>query len=122
VVDGNQGTLKYHSSLLRSRCRVTSQPDSGDIFIHIKGGKTVTPSSLLKYIISFRDECHFHEEICETVYVRLMNLLQPEELAVHCLYARRGSIDINPQRVSHATLLNAELLDAEISHIKTPRQ
>jgi 7-cyano-7-deazaguanine reductase len=116
------GVYQYHSSLLRSRCRVTSQPDSGDIYIRIKGVKAVTDTSLLKYIISFRDECHFHEEICEAVYKRLWDLLQPEELSVKCLYARRGSIDINPERVSHAHLLHNALSNVDVHYVKTPRQ
>lgn len=115
-------TVSVHSSLLRSRCRVTSQPDSGDIFISIKGQRQVTAESLLKYIISFRDECHFHEEICEAVYKRLWDLLSPEELVVRCLYARRGSIDINPERASHVHLLHATLSDVNHPYTKTPRQ
>lgn len=112
----------YHSALLRSRCLVTKQPDSGDIFIYIKSKKQVEPVSLLKYIVSFRNECHFHEEICEAVYKALWDKLEPEELSVKCLYARRGSTDINPQRVSHENLIDAELADTDEAHIKTPRQ
>lgn len=121
IVD-RPNAVHFHSSLLRSRCRVTSQPDSGDIYVYIKGPKTVSAASLLKYIISFRDECHFHEEICEAVYKRLWDLLQPEELAVRCLYARRGSIDINPERASHSSLLHATLSDVDAYYVKTPRQ
>jgi 7-cyano-7-deazaguanine reductase len=47
-----------------------------------------------------RKENHFHEEICECIYKRLWDLLQPEELIVACLYSRRGGIDINPVRAS----------------------
>jgi len=123
VVEKDEPTrMNVHSALLRSRCRVTSQPDSGDVFIHIKSSKLVTPLSLLKYVVSFRDECHFHEEICETIYTRLNDLLQPEELVVRCLYARRGSIDINPERASSIKLLNYNLQDANIPHTKTSRQ
>lgn len=113
---------KYHSALLKSNCRVTSQPDWGDVLIHYKGSKTVTPESLLRYIISFRDECHFHEEICETIYKRLHDALQPDELSVICLYARRGGIDINPERVSCETLLHGSLSNIHYGHIKTPKQ
>lgn len=115
-------TYSYHSALLRSRCRVTSQPDTGDVFISYVGSKTVTPLSLLKYIVSFRDECHFHEEICEAIYKRLWDVLQPESLSVKCLYARRGSWDINPERVSSEKLKHKELGNAEFLHIKLPRQ
>jgi 7-cyano-7-deazaguanine reductase len=122
VEQTNDNGCKYFSGLLRSRCRVTSQPDSGDVIIHIKGKKTVDPISLLKYIVSFRDECHFHEEICEAIYKRLWDLLEPDELFVMCLYARRGGWDINPQRASHERLLNVQVMNATVSHLKMPRQ
>jgi 7-cyano-7-deazaguanine reductase len=118
----NRMSYKYHSALLKSNCRVTSQPDFGDILIHYNGSKTVTPESLLRYIISFRDECHFHEEICETIYKRLHDVLQPDALSVICLYARRGGIDINPERVSCETLLHGSLSNIEYCHIKTTKQ
>tara|TARA_Y100000310_G_scaffold310002_1_gene354689 strand:- start:473 stop:1396 length:924 start_codon:yes stop_codon:yes gene_type:complete len=112
----------YHSSLLKSNCRVTHQPDWGDVFIAMKSKKVVKPINLLKYIVSFRDENHFHEEICETIYTRMWSVFRPTELAVTCLYARRGGIDINPTRVSHVDLLTDQLSDKDIPFSKTPRQ
>lgn len=113
----------YHSSLLKSNCRVTSQPDWGDVYIYIKSKKTaIDPISLLQYIVSFRDECHFHEEICEAIYKRLYDALQPEALRVTCLYARRGGIDINPERASSKELLSHILSDSFVPHTKTPKQ
>lgn len=112
----------YHSALLKSNCRVTSQPDWGDVYIYMKGSKTVDPISLLKYIVSFRDECHFHEEICETIYKRIYDLIKPEQLCVRCLYARRGGIDINPERASSENLLHSTLSDHRVPFAKTPKQ
>ena len=80
------------------------------------------PENLLKYIVSFRDENHFHEEICETIYTRLWSIFRPAELAVTCLYARRGGIDINPTRISHIDLLTDSLIDPDTPFSKTPRQ
>lgn len=97
--------VRYQSKSLRSNCRVTNQPDWGDVYIHIKGNMLVTPESLLQYIVSMRKENHFHEEICECIYKRLYDLLNPEELMVTCLYTRRGGIDINPIRASNSSLL-----------------
>jgi 7-cyano-7-deazaguanine reductase len=122
VLNNDVSVTRYHSALLRSRCRVTSQPDSGDVYISFTGSKTVDPISLLKYIVSFRDECHFHEEICEAIYKRLYDLLQPKTLSVKCLYARRGGWDINPERVSHTSLKHYALSDPRQYHIKTPKQ
>ena len=119
---GHLVLYRYRSSLLKSNCRVTNQPDWGDVYIHMKTTKSLTKSSLAQYIVSFRDECHFHEEICECIYKRLWDLYEPTELAVTCLYARRGGIDINPTRVSHVDLLNDRLIDPDIPFTKTPRQ
>jgi 7-cyano-7-deazaguanine reductase len=114
--------LFYHSSLLKSNCRVTSQPDWGDIYISYTADKSVVPLSLLRYIVSFRDECHFHEEICETVYKRLLDALEPDTLVVSCLYARRGGIDINPTRATDRSLINKKLVDPHVMHVKTAKQ
>lgn len=115
----------YHSSVLRSNCRVTNQPDWGDVYIIINGEKTVTPESLLQYIVSMRKENHFHEEICECIYKRLWDLLQPKELLVACLYTRRGGIDINPVRASHQGMVDKfayNLYNVNILNDKTLRQ
>jgi len=114
---------RWRSHSLRSNCRVTNQPDWGDVYIHIKGKKAVTPESLLQYIVSMRKENHFHEEICECIYKRLYDLLAPEELFVVCLYTRRGGIDINPVRASNSELLNQiPLIETYNFCTKTARQ
>ena len=115
---------RWRSYSLRSNCRVTNQPDWGDVYVHIKGDKAVTPESLLKYIVSMRKENHFHEEICECIYKRLYDLLQPEELFVSCLYTRRGGIDINPVRATDNRVLYKYGAIADVTNFctKTPRQ
>lgn len=86
---------------LRSNCRVTHQPDFGDVYIFYKSDKHIKEESLLKYLISFRSEYHFHEECCEMIYKRLHDVLNPDdELFVSALYTRRGGIDICPSRWS----------------------
>lgn len=123
VVDASDKPYRYRSNSLRSNCRVTNQPDWGDIYVHIKGDKTVTPESLLQYIVSMRKENHFHEEICECVYKRLSDLLEPVELVVACLYTRRGGIDINPIRASDWDLVwKNGIADAGFLTAKTMRQ
>ena len=115
---------KWRSYSLRSNCRVTNQPDWGDVYVHIKGERAVTPESLLKYIVSMRKENHFHEEIAECIYKRLFDLLQPEELFVACLYTRRGGIDINPVRASDNRVLYKYAAIADVTNFctKTARQ
>ena len=86
---------------LRSNCRVTHQPDFGDIFIYYKSSKHIKEESLVKYLCSFRAEYHFHEECVEMIYKRLFDLLNKgDELFVCALYTRRGGIDICPARWS----------------------
>lgn len=115
---------RWRSNSLRSNCRVTNQPDWGDVYVHIKGDCAVTPESLLQYIVSMRKENHFHEEICECIYKRLWDLLQPEELLVVCLYTRRGGIDINPVRASswEVMLKHAIVAQSYTPCTKTSRQ
>ena len=124
VVESDDIT-EYKSHSLRSNCRVTNQPDWGDIYIAIEGDQTVTPESLLQYIVSMRKENHFHEEICECVYKRLFDLLDPKELFVACLYTRRGGIDINPVRASSQDTLEkyaSNMMNVEVLNDKTQRQ
>lgn len=113
----------YHTSLLKSNCRVTQQPDWGDVFISIRCEERINPVSLASYIISFRDECHFHEEICETIYKRLFDKFKPDMLIVKCLYTRRGGIDICPIRATdNYHILYDDLIEVDVPYNKTPRQ
>ena len=112
----------FRSTLLRSNCKITKQPDSGDIYIYYKGKNHVTANSLLKWIVSFRNECHFHEEICEAAYKRLWDVLQPKELLVTCFYARRGGWDIVPTRANKKSLLDSNLINPKSPYFKFPRQ
>lgn len=83
---------------LRSNCRVTHQPDFGDVFIYYKSDKHIKETGLVKYLCSFRCENHFHEECCEMIYKRLFDISKSDELFVCALYTRRGGIDISPVR------------------------
>ena len=97
----NPNLLKIEFDALRSNCRVTHQPDFGDIFIYYKSKKHILENSLVQYLCSFRKEYHFHEECCEMIYKRLFDILnKDDELFICTLYTRRGGIDINPIRYS----------------------
>jgi 7-cyano-7-deazaguanine reductase len=114
--------IKLKSNLLRSNCRVTNQPDWGDIFIRIKGNKLPAADSLAKYIVSHRTVSHFHEEICEMVYKHLLDAYNPDQLMVACLYTRRGGIDINPIRATHSMYIPDFFTEPEYLINKTLRQ
>ncbi|MCG8581862.1 MAG: NADPH-dependent 7-cyano-7-deazaguanine reductase QueF [Bacteroidales bacterium] len=119
---GKGGELKAASHLLRSNCKITNQPDWGSCFIHIKGETLPDEKDLLQYLVSIRNENHFHEEICEMIYKRLWDIFSPNELAVSCIYTRRGGIDICPLRVSHEYLLPNELVNPVVLSEKLLRQ
>lgn len=103
--------IKICFDALRSNCRITHQPDFGDLFIHIKTSYGINLSNLFKYLVSFRKEYHFHEECVEMIYKRLLDKYSPETLMVGALYTRRGGIDICPIRANKEELLDKELLD-----------
>jgi len=116
------GELSVRSNLLRSNCRVTNQPDWGDVFIYIKGEKVPSADSLAKYIVSHRTVSHFHEEICEMIFAHLTERFKPEQLMVACLYTRRGGIDINPIRATHNMLIPEFFTNTNYIIRKTLRQ
>lgn len=98
---------------LRSNCRVTHQPDFGDLYLYYQSKKHISEESLVKYLSSFRSEFHFHEECCEMIFKRLYDILDAgDKLFVCALYTRRGGIDICPSRwtancnISDVSILN----------------
>jgi len=112
----------FRTDILRSNCRVTGQPDWGDLFVQMTTKHEIDLSSILEYIISFRKENHFHEEVVEMIYKRFWNIFEPVTLMVAAMYTRRGGIDINPIRASHPDLLDMTLLSSKLLVEKTLRQ
>ena len=112
----------FRSDMLRSNCRVTNQPDWGDLFVQMTTYHEIELSSILEYLVSFRKENHFHEEVVEMIYKRFHNLFNPATLMVAAMYTRRGGIDINPIRASHPELLDEILISTKLMAAKTLRQ
>ena len=110
------------ANLLWSNCRVTNQPDWGDVFIRINGRDVPAVDALAKYIVSHRTVSHFHEEICEMVFKHLMDAYKPEQLMVACLYTRRGGLDINPVRATHQSLIPDFFTNTDYRLAKTLRK
>jgi 7-cyano-7-deazaguanine reductase len=92
---------KVYSHLLKTNCPVTNQPDWGSLYIEYSG-ESIEREGLLKYIVSFREECGFHEQCTETIFLDIMQKCQPEELTVYARYLRRGGLDINPYRSTNS--------------------
>ena len=112
----------FHTDLLRSNCRVTNQPDWGDLFVQMTTKHNIDLSSIIEYLVSFRKENHFHEEVVEMIYKRFYDYFEPEKLMVAAMYTRRGGIDINPIRASHAELIDETLISSKLRVEKTLRQ
>ena len=121
-VNSGLNVTRFHTNALRSNCRVTIQPDWGDVFIRMKGKNIPCPESVAKYIVSHRTVSHFHEEICEIVFKHLMDAYKPEDLMVSCLYTRRGGLDINPIRATHSRFIPDFFTDTDYRIQKTLRQ
>jgi 7-cyano-7-deazaguanine reductase len=96
-LQAGSGERQYYSHLLRSLCPVTGQPDWASLHIHSRGPLLV-PSSLLAYIIAFRQHQEFHEQCVERIFVDILERCKPEFLQVQAFYTRRGGLDINPMR------------------------
>jgi 7-cyano-7-deazaguanine reductase len=100
------------TNLLRSRCRHTKQKDTGAAYFRIiTKDATVDLKSLLKEVIALREVNEFHEFCSEKLFKAIMSHPSVEDCVVMLLYARRGSLDINPVRASKGYLIPKELID-----------
>jgi 7-cyano-7-deazaguanine reductase len=70
------------------------------------GDTLPTLESLTKYIISFRDSQHFHENVTEIIFTTLLEKYNPEELFVADIYNRRGGLDIHSIRATSQDLID----------------
>lgn len=117
--------LSFHTANLRSNCEITNQKDTGNCYIFIKGDKLPTKESLTKYVISFRDSQHFHENVTEIIYTTLLEKYNPNELFVADIYNRRGGLDIHSVRATSQWLIDTLANDYENTSIlfeKTAQQ
>ena len=87
------------SHLLKSNCPVTGQPDWASVSIRCRGPK-IDEASLLRYLVSFRQQNDFHEQCVEQIFCDIQRACHTETLTVFARYLRRGGLDINPWRGS----------------------
>ena len=95
------------SSLLKSNCPVTGQPDWASVRIDYRGPR-IDRAGLLRYLVSFRDHAEFHEQCVERIFVALLARCRPQSLSVEARYTRRGGLDINPWRATGDVAAPAE--------------
>lgn len=113
---------KIYFSNLRSNCRVTHQPDFASMYLWMKSEANPTLESILEYIVSFRNEYHFHEEVTEQIYNNLYRMFNPEFLALSLRFTRRGGLDINPVRATDLKYLDYDFLDCKTLCTRTLNQ
>ena len=101
VEEGERVAETLHSHLLKSNCLITNQPDWASVVIQYQGFR-LNREALLRYLISFRMHNEFHEQCVERIFTDIQQYCSPEKLSVQALYTRRGGLDINPYRSSHA--------------------
>ncbi|HET6628228.1 MAG TPA: NADPH-dependent 7-cyano-7-deazaguanine reductase QueF [Woeseiaceae bacterium] len=94
---GDEVGEELHSHLLRSNCPVTGQPDMGSVLVRYRG-TAIDRRGLLRYLVSYRRHCAFHESCVERIFIDLKARCAPEQLTVYARYHRRGGLDINPFR------------------------
>ncbi|CAG34897.1 NADPH-dependent 7-cyano-7-deazaguanine reductase QueF [Desulfotalea psychrophila] len=92
---------ELYTNLLRTNCPVTGQPDWATVIINYRG-KAIDQRGLLRYIISFRQHEGFHENCVERIFMDILNRCAPARLTVYARFTRRGGLDINPYRTTHA--------------------
>jgi 7-cyano-7-deazaguanine reductase len=86
-----------YSHLMRSLCPVTAQPDWATVWLHYRGA-AIEHSSLLQYIIAYREHQEFHEQCVERMFRDITQRCAPQFLHLQAFYTRRGGLDINPFR------------------------
>jgi 7-cyano-7-deazaguanine reductase len=97
--EGAQVEETLHSALLKSNCPVTGQPDWASVRIAYRGPR-IDHEGLLRYLVSFREHCEFHEQCVERIFSDVMRACEPHSLCVEARYTRRGGLDINPWRAT----------------------
>ena len=75
-------------------------------------------TELLKMVISLREVNEFHEFCAEKLYTAIMSLPYVDSCVVMLMYARRGSLDINPVRATYEKDIPTSL---KLSYIYTKK-
>ena len=105
--------ISVMTGILRSRCRHTKQKDTGAAYFHITTRKgRVDLEGLLKEVIALREVNEFHEFCSEKLFTAITKHPDIKDCVVMLLYARRGSLDINPVRATKLELIPRALIDA----------
>lgn len=95
--DGAAVSETLYSTLFRSNCPVTGQPDWATVVVDYRGPR-IDHGALLAYLVSYRTHNAFHEQCVERIWLELVRHCGCMQLTVHARFTRRGGLDINPLR------------------------
>ena len=120
----NSYPVKLSTNVLRSRCRHTKQKDTGSAYIYfvVKPGYKINVENVLRQILQLREKNEFHEFCSEVLFTKFIGQEGIEDVMVSLLYARRGSLDINPVRTSNINLIPEVMKNPELYTKKTMGQ
>jgi len=116
--------FKFGTNVLRSRCRHTKQKDTGSayVYLELEPGYEVNVENLLRQILQLREKNEFHEFCSEVLFTKFMGQEGVINCMVTLLYARRGSLDINPVRSSDPSIIPQVMKDVNLYTKKTMGQ
>ncbi len=89
--------LVLYSDLFKSNCPVTGQPDWASVKIRYSGSR-IDESTLLAYLLSYRNHRAYHEACGEQIFHDLYKTCRPTHLWLALNFLRRGGLDINVYR------------------------
>ena len=94
---GNDYFVKFNCPEFTTLCPITGQPDFGNIIIsYVPDGKLVESKSLKLYMVSFRNNGDFHEDVVNIIMKDLIKLLDPKYIEVWGKFLPRGGLSIDP--------------------------
>ncbi|AIF50481.1 preQ(1) synthase [Pelosinus sp. UFO1] len=93
----NDYWVKFNCPEFTTLCPMTGQPDFATIYIkYIPDVKMVESKSLKLYLLSFRNQGDFHEDVVNIIMKDLIRLMQPRYIEVWGKFLPRGGISIDP--------------------------
>lgn len=93
----NDYWVKFNCPEFTTLCPMTGQPDFATIYIkYIPDVKMVESKSLKLYLLSFRNQGDFHEDVVNIIMKDLIKLMQPRYIEVWGKFLPRGGISIDP--------------------------
>lgn len=94
---GNDYWVKFNCPEFTSLCPMTGQPDFATIYIsYVPGRRMVESKSLKLYLVGFRNQGDFHEDVVNIIMKDLIALMDPKYIEVWGKFLPRGGISIDP--------------------------